>query len=237
MNKTFCLFIVLAFFACQVHSQVRIGPVAGVNASNFVGDQEQFYTENSDYKFGFNGGVAANFPLLSFLSLQAEFRYSQMGAAMNSEEDFEIGGFNFAKEWDVRTDMDYLKFPALGIFAIGSEKFKLLIEGGVYGAYLATSQYNDSNGEDFERTLEAANYPELDKQYKDWDVGYIGGVGLQFTVNGSDQFIVDARFSRSINSIVQDDFSPTPIGGSSGEFDQFNQAFTLSFSYLLNIGG
>ena len=113
MMRPIFLTVLLVLTVLMSNAQVRIGPKVGGNLTNFVGDQEQFYTENSNYKFGFNGGFVANFPILKFLSVQTEFQYSQHGAVLNAEKDFGVSvgniNFNFGENWDVRTDMHYLQ--------------------------------------------------------------------------------------------------------------------------------
>jgi len=217
------------------NAQVRIGPKVGSNLTNFVGDQEQFYTENSNYKFGFNGGFVANFPILKFLSVQTEFQYSQHGAIMNEEEDFQIA--NVSPDWEVRTDMHYLQLPLLIKLAFGGEEFKFYLNGGGYSGYLAASEYNGADSDDFEDALNAFSYPDLDDQYKDWDLGYTGGFGFQFTVNDEDHFLVDFRFSRSLNTITKDfDDSNSILGLADTDYKQYNQAFSLSLTYLMSTG-
>lgn len=239
--KSTFLTILFSLTVLITNAQVRIGPQVGGNLTNFVGAQEQFYTQNSQYKLGFRGGFAANFPILDFFSVQAEFLYSQQGAVINEEEDLGISvasnNLNLAEDWEVRTDMHYLQLPLLIKLAFGGEKFKFYLNGGGYGAYLAASEYTGANGDDFEDALNAFSYPDLDDQYKEWDLGYTGGFGFQFTVNDEDHFLIDFRFSRSLNTITNDfDNSNSILGLADTDYEQYNQAFSLSFSYLMSTG-
>ncbi|PSR05162.1 MAG: hypothetical protein BRD50_01705 [Bacteroidetes bacterium SW_11_45_7] len=126
-----------------------------------------------------------------------------------------------------------LQLPLLIKLAFGGEEFKFYLNGGGYGGYLAASEYNGADSDDFEDALNAFSYPDLDDQYKDWDLGYTGGFGFQFTVNDEDHFLVDFRFSRSITSITDDVNDPTQPNT---QIKQYNQAFSLSLTYLMSTG-
>lgn len=88
--------LALAFLAAPASAQTTFGIKAGLNVSNFVGDN----ANGSEARLGFVGGVTARVPFTPALSLQAEALYSQKG------EEF-VNEANLVET----TRLDYIEIP------------------------------------------------------------------------------------------------------------------------------
>nr|GFD13455.1 hypothetical protein [Tanacetum cinerariifolium] len=87
-------------FASQAQS-IKYGVKAGASLTNFSGKDSDGYKN----KFGFNGGVAANFGLNDMFSIQPEVLYSMKGAKANGT--------------DVRLNLNYIDVPVLAKISTG----------------------------------------------------------------------------------------------------------------------
>ncbi|RNI32643.1 PorT family protein [Rufibacter immobilis] len=196
--KKLVLFVAaaLTFGVAQAQNGPRIGIKAGANYSNISGDldNEDIY-EN---KFGFVGGLTANFNLTSdgFLSIQPELLYSQRGYQYKDEQ-YTIGSganaINYRSEGNV--NFNYLDLPiALRVNAGG-----LFFEAGPQASYLLgikdkSETFLGDNRSTTERKIEKDDLSEF-------EIGYIAGLGYQ-TQNG---LSLNLRYNGSINSLAKDD--------------------------------
>jgi hypothetical protein len=134
--------------AAQAQTGVRFGVKAGASLTSFTGKD----ADGTANKFGFNGGVVANFGINDMFSVQPEVLYSMKGA----KED---GG-------DGRINLNYIDVPILAKIATGETG--LFFELGPQVGFLASA--NAKSG--------GASQDAKDS-FKSVDFGYAAGVGFQ----------------------------------------------------------
>ncbi|MGI4862605.1 MAG: porin family protein [Janthinobacterium lividum] len=150
MKKLILSLGLLAGVSVAAHAQtgIHFGIKAGASLTNFTGKD----VEGAANKFGFNGGVVANFGLNDMFSIQPEVLYSMKGA----KED---GG-------DGKINLNYIDIPVLAKIATG--KTGLFFELGPQVGFLASAKAKDSN-----------TSQDVKDAFKNVDFGYAAGVGFQ----------------------------------------------------------
>ncbi|KAA3440770.1 porin family protein [Rufibacter hautae] len=191
--KKIVLFLaaVLSFSVAQAQNGPRIGLRAGANMSNISGDLDnQDIYEN---KFGFVGGLTANFDLTGdgFLSLQPELLYSQRGYQYRDDE-YMVGNQNYRSEGSV--NFNYLDLPVLLRINAGG----LFFEGGPQASYLLgikdkSETFLGNTQTETERKVEKDNLSEF-------EIGYVAGLGYQLE-NG---LSLGLRYNGSINALANE---------------------------------
>lgn len=127
---------------------IKFGAKAGASLTNVVGDDA---SNDNSYKFGFNGGVLANFGINDMFSIQPEVLYSMKGAKTNG---------------DARVNLNYVDVPVMVKVATGATG--LFFEAGPQvGFLLSANAKNNSNSVD------------VKDLYKSVDFGYAAGLGFQ----------------------------------------------------------
>ncbi|WP_181307794.1 porin family protein [Rufibacter sp. XAAS-G3-1] len=187
---------VLSFGVAQAQNGPKIGLRAGANYSNLSGDLEnQDIYEN---KFGFVGGLTANFDLSGdgFLSLQPELLYSQRGYQYKDDQ-YTIGSganaINYRSEGSVH--FNYLDLPILLRINAGG----LFFEGGPQASYLLSIK---DKSETFIGDSRTATSNEIEKDdLSEFEIGYVAGLGYQLE-NG---LSLGLRYNGSINSLAKED--------------------------------
>jgi hypothetical protein len=184
MKKVFLSFLFTAGIVSFSHAQgLKLGLRAGVNLANYAGEgRKVIETSNGqDVKtlVGFHGGLTLNAPLTSdnFFSLQPELLYSQKGFRMEGD----------GKKYTAR--LHYVDLPLLArINADG-----LIFEAGPQLSYLAARK---------DKQEVAGTISEFDKidDYNRFDIGYVAGVGYQFSSGPS----VTIRYNGGLSSIMKD---------------------------------
>ncbi|MGV3538230.1 MAG: porin family protein [Rufibacter sp.] len=192
--KKIVLFIAaaLSFSAAQAQTGPKLGVRAGVTYSNVSGDlkNEDIYQN----KFGFMGGVTANFDLSGdgFLSLQPELLYTQKGYQY-SDEKFQVQGVDVKIKGD--RNFHYLDLPVLLRINAGG----LFFEGGPQASYLLSITDNS------EVKMGDDSYEDTDRIEKDdlaeFEIGYAAGIGYQLQ-NG---LSLGVRYNGSINKLAKND--------------------------------
>ncbi|AMM50535.1 hypothetical protein TH61_04195 [Rufibacter sp. DG15C] len=192
--KKIVLFVAaaLSFSFANAQSGPRIGLKAGMTYSNLSGDLEN--EDIYDNKFGFVGGLTANFDLSGdgFLSLQPELLYSQKGYQYNDEK-FTVGGTDYKIKGDV--NYNYLDLPVLLRVNAGG----LFFEAGPQVSYLLSVKDNSEfkvNDESYEST---ERYDKDD--FSEIEIGYAAGVGYQLD-NG---LSLGVRYNGGINALAKED--------------------------------
>ncbi|WP_066835398.1 porin family protein [Rufibacter ruber] len=215
--KKIVLFIAAAFsisFA-QAQNGPRVGIKAGVSYSNLSGDLDN--QDIYDNKFGFTGGLTANFPLTSdgFLSIQPELLYTQKGYQY-SDEKFSRAGVDYKYKGDV--NFNYLELPVLLRVNAGG----LFFEGGPQLSYLLGVRNNT------EIQVGGNKYEDKDVIDKDdlseLEIGYAAGIGYQLQ-NG---LSLGLRYNGSINSLAKEDKDELT--------NARHSAFLLTVGFLLPSG-
>lgn len=125
MKKSIVLFLLIT---CQVAlgQNFSVGPILGLNYSNFRGD-----VENNSGKLGFAGGIFANYSITDDFGLTGQVLYSQQGAK------FDVG--------NAKSNFNYLQVPVLGAYYFGKDKFRPKVLLGPQIGFLLSATDNDGN--------------------------------------------------------------------------------------------
>jgi hypothetical protein len=187
----------LSFSFAQAQS-AKIGLKGGVNYSNIAGDlQHEDVYQN---KFGFNGGLTANFSLTgdNFLSIQPELLYSQKGYQYRDEEYTSLNPLRLGQPVKSKGErhFNYLDLPVMLKVNAGG----LYFEGGPQLSYLlgirdnTETKYADGTKDEDWQKIEKDNLAEL-------EIGYAAGLGFQ-AANG---LSLGLRYNGSISDLAKSD--------------------------------
>lgn len=216
-----------AIFSTAQAQAVRFGVRAGANLSNLAGNLQNQDTYNN--KFGFVGGVLANFGFgsESFISIQPEVLYSQKGFKNKPNEyNATIGGFGYTLKREGNVNFNYLDVPVLVKINAGG----FIIEAGPQYSYLL----NASNKTTTTRTSQPNGTPQVSEATNQTDVsnlrrnelGYVAGIGFQAN-NGLG---LSLRYNGSFNDFVSNNDGSYFNGDLR---NARNSAFQLSLAYLI----
>lgn len=134
--------------AAQAQS-AKFGIKAGTSLTSYSGKD----SDGAAYKFGFNGGVMANFAFNDMFSIQPEVLYSMKGAKDDGNGDY-------------RVNANYIDVPVLAKIATGSTG--LFFELGPQVGFLASAKAKDGN-----------TTQDIKDSFKTVDFGYAAGLGFQ----------------------------------------------------------
>lgn len=150
IKKVFLSLGLLAGISCTAQAQgIKYGVKAGTSLTNFSGSDSDGFKA----KFGFNGGVLANFAFSDMFSVQPEVLFSMKGAKSEANTD-------------ERVNLSYIDVPVLVKVATGATG--LFFELGPQVGFLATAKNKDSNSSD-----------NVKDYFKTVDFGYAAGLGFQ----------------------------------------------------------
>jgi len=174
--------------AAQAQS-VRFGLKAGASLTNVTKTGDG--TAN---KFGFNGGVLANFAVNDMFSIQPEVLYSNKGFKIKDTSS------------NQRFAMNYIDIPVLAKVATGATG--LFFELGPQVGFRTSANFKDSNG--------SVSYNNLVKSV---DFGYAAGLGFQ-TESGA---MIGLRYNGGFTNAYKENsyFPGLPIKGSEGKNSAF----------------
>lgn len=134
--------------AAQAQS-AKFGVKAGASLTGFTGSD----ADGTKYKFGFNGGVLANFGFSDMISIQPEVLYSMKGAKDDGNSD-------------LRLNLNYIDVPVL--FKVATGATGLFFELGPQVGFTASAKLTDGT-----TSVDFKDY------VKNVDFGYAAGLGFQ----------------------------------------------------------
>lgn len=151
MKKILLSLSLLTATAVAANAQgVKFGVKAGASLTSLTGKD----VTGAAYKFGFNGGVMANFGFNDMISIQPEVLYSMKGAKVDDAST------------DARLNLNYIDVPVLVKVATGSTG--LFFELGPQVGFLASAKAKESSV-----SVDISNI------VSSVDFGYAGGIGFQ----------------------------------------------------------
>ncbi len=198
-----------AVLAVPASAQATFGLKAGLNTSNFVGDD----ANRSEALLGFVGGLTGQFPVTPLVSVQAEALYSQKGESYFDTDD----------DYTLETRIGYLEVPVALRFAIPTNS--ALDVGVSLGGYLGVPLSAKVDADEFAPNDVVNDILDADIEAAT-DYGVLAGIDM-----GSGPFFVDARFSRGLTDVTDFD----PVFGSN--LDRKNQVVSLTLGYRFGGGG
>jgi hypothetical protein len=156
--------------AAQAQS-AKFGIKAGASLTNFTGKD----ADGSANKFGFNGGVVANFGINDMFSIQPEVLYSMKGAKADGS--------------DLKLNLNYIDVPVLAKIATGETG--LFFELGPQVGFLASAKVKDNN-----------NSLDVKDSFKNVDFGYAAGVGFQVSSSAMIGLRYNGGFTNAYKTIT-----------------------------------
>jgi hypothetical protein len=174
MKKLVLSISLLASISMAAQAQsVKYGVKAGASFTSITGSN----SDAAKYKFGFNGGVVANFGLNDMVSIQPEILYSNKGYKIKYLQD------------NTRVALNYIDVPVLVKVATGATG--LFFELGPQVGFRLTADVKDSN----------ASVSFKDNTHT-VDFGYAAGLGFQ-AESGP---IIGLRYNGGITNIGKNSF-------------------------------
>jgi len=163
MNKKFCIVLLAAVLtASYAQAQFTFGARAGLNLTNFYGDEEG----NSKMKPGFQIGVVCDYTLSDNFSIQPVLLFATQGAKW--------------PDWKEKINLNYLQIPINAQYKLDLGGMKLLLQAGPYFGYAISGKYKwEEDGEKGEEKIELGGDKEKHNM-KALDLGLGFGAGLQF---------------------------------------------------------
>lgn len=156
--------------AAQAQS-IKYGVKAGASLTNFTGKD----SGSNSNKFGFNGGVVANFGIDDMFSIQPEILYSMKGVKEN-------GGSG-------KLNLNYIDIPVLAKIATGETG--LFFELGPQVGFLTSAKLKDDSSSEDVKDL-----------FKSVDFGYAAGVGFQVASGPMVGLRYNGAFTNTIKSVT-----------------------------------
>jgi hypothetical protein len=212
MKLTLTSISILLLISITSHAQqeyFEYGFKGGINLSSISGDGDK--VSNYDTKASMNIGGYGLYKILPKLGIQAELLYSEQGFSDRFDsEEVDID------EIKSLTRMQYINLPVLASYNLIEQ---LWIEGGVQVGYLVDAEEEeetrsiDGSGQldSVTKTIDQTN------RYENLELGLLGGLRYKLSQN----FMVQARYEKSINDIDKD-----LVG------DQFNEVWSFSVGFL-----
>lgn len=198
----------------QAQSDVRLGIKAGATLSSFSGGD----VSDAKYKFGFNGGLTANFGINDRLSFQPELLYSMKGVRGEDSGTTSMGGVVYSSSEKVNITLHYIDVPLL----LKLNSNQLFFEVGPQLGFLAgqkttdegTVTYTSGGSTTTQKFSESSTSTDGLRKV---DIGYVLGVGYQI----SEDVSLGLRYNGGFTSLDKD-----------GDAKAHNSAFQLQVGYL-----
>jgi hypothetical protein len=164
----------------------RVGIKGGLNASQFYVDQPNVEDENM--KIGFNFGIFTKVPITSFLALQPEVLYTNVGSKVT------YGGSDLEQLFgiesgEVRFNLNYIQVP----LALAVNLGPLNVHAGPYVSYLLSANVRDWSASELSGTtvqeLQTSDFNKL-------DYGVVLGVGFDVQ-----NVTIGARYNHGLREV------------------------------------
>lgn len=168
------LLTVCTFSLSAQRSRWGLGPVIGVNFSDFAGKD----AGDLKFKTGFAGGLLVNYSDQEHFGFNTKFLYSQYGAK---------------DEGDFTSNFNYLQVPFVATYYFGGleDNFRPKIFAGPYFSVLLGASTDD----------ERFNDEAFRDLWEDFDVGLTSGLGFNYLITSRCWLNVDLLYTVGINDV------------------------------------
>ena len=177
------LIVLLTLFITPLNAQMQIGLKGGINISNVVGDDANFFGMDLDSRTGFSGGVFFMYQFSELFAIQPEAYYTLKGATLS------VNGA------DLTFSFDYFEIPFLLKLIIpveGSNIRPSIFAGPSVGFNTTAKIKGEANGESDEHDLKD------DTKSTDFSLAFGGGIGF---IIGKNELGFDVRYILGLQSI------------------------------------
>lgn len=203
---------VIAFGTVAQAQEISLGAKAGVNFSNFGGDE----VGDSSARTGFHVGLVSEFKLTETFAIAPELLFSQQGS--QTEDKYDFGGAEIVEE--NKQTLNYVNIPIAAKYYITEG---LSIHAGPQVGFLvsANSKYDVRATAGGVTTEESG---ELDNKdlYESIDFSVFGGIGYELPMG----VFFQARYTTGLSSVNKDS-----EGTDSMDIKTTNNVFSLSVGY------
>lgn len=182
------LTIFITLFTSQLNAQLQIGPKAGLNFANVVGDDAHFFGRNVEMRTAFSGGIYFMYQFSNLFAIQPEANYTMKGATLD------------VSDADITFSLNYIEVPLLLklIIPVEGSDINPSIFAGPSISFNTTAKVTvEANGESMEEDLE-------DVESTDLSLVFGGGIGFMIDKN---EIGFDVRYILGLSSL---DDSPNP---------------------------
>ena len=164
------LTFLLTLFITPITAQMQIGPKAGLNIANVVGDDVEVL--NLDSKTGFNGGIFFMFQFGDLFAIQPEAYYTMKGATLSGENS------------DITFSLDYIEVPVLLklIIPVGGSNIRPSVFAGPSVGFNTTAKIKSESAEQ-----------DVKEDIKSTDFGLVFGGGIGIMI-GKNELGFDIRY-------------------------------------------
>ena len=179
MNRILYTFLIICFTASfSLFSQTYLGVTGGINSSSLSGDTP----EDASYsgKFGFSGGVMADFSLTDDVVLSIQLRYLQKGTTIS----YDVGGYDLRDS--LSATFGYFSIPVM--VKIYSTNKRTFFSSGLDFGYLTNSALENLMGDS---SRDIANL------VKNFDLSVAVGFGVNIPV-GTPIISLEVRYMQSL---------------------------------------
>ena len=162
----------IALFITPLNAQMQIGPKAGLNIANFVGDDANFFGIDFESRTGFTGGIFFMFQFSSLFAIQPEAYYTMKGATLSGENS------------DITWSLDYIEVPVLLkliIPVVGSNIRPSVFAGPSVGFNTTAKIKSESEEQDIKEDVKST----------DFGLVFGGGIGIMI---GKNELGFDIRY-------------------------------------------
>ncbi|MCX8532523.1 porin family protein [Chryseobacterium luquanense] len=181
-------------------SPVRFGLKAGMNVASLSKDAG---LEDQKSKIGFNAGVFANIPIAESFSIQPEVLYNQLGAKVESRDEFTVLGTTTRNVQSYSTNLDYISVPVMfqynfvpNFYIEAGPEFGFMVSAKNKGD--RTTTVTNASGTS---TSTASYTDDIDKDnLNTFNFGVGIGAGYYFT----DNIGLTARYTAGVTDVAKD---------------------------------
>jgi opacity protein-like surface antigen len=164
-TKIILLALCLSFY-CKAQ-QIGVSIHGGYNQTSISGNSIADKSINA-----WNAGVGGMYELNKHIGVLAELNYDLKGAQGLISKYNAYG--NKILSYNQTLQLHYLTLPVMAQFLVGSDRFNVFVNAGVYNGYLARAWVNPQD---------KGISHDVTSDFKRNDFGLAGGVGIQFQLN------------------------------------------------------
>ena len=177
------LIVFLILFISQLNAQIQIGPKAGLNIANVVGDDARFFDRELESKTGFSGGIFFMYQFSNLFAIQPEAYYTMKGASLD------------ISNVKVTFTLDYIEVPVLLklVIPVEGSDIRPSIYAGPSIAFNTTSKIKaEADGQSEEMDLKD------DTKSTDFSLAFGGGIGFML---GANELGFDVRYILGLTTV------------------------------------
>ncbi|WP_312075940.1 porin family protein [Chryseobacterium sp.] len=191
-------------FAQTTTSTSNAGPRFGIKAGmNVASLSKDAGLEDQKSKIGFNAGAFVNIPVAESFSIQPEVLYNQLGAKVESRDEFTVGGTTTRNVESYSTNLDYITVPLMfqynfipNFYLEAGPEFGFMISAKNKGDRTTTTTTGSTTS-----TSTASYTDDINKDnLNTFNFGVGIGAGYYFT----DNIGVTARYTAGVTDVAKD---------------------------------